>query len=118
MLIFQFGLYAHPLIYGDYPEVVKERIAKRSLLQGYPRSRLPEFTQQEINLTAGTVDFFGINHYRSYYAGVKKHNIKLRGIFVDSEIETTPIEKPKVSRHCQIMNEIIVCFLQKYLIKV
>lgn len=103
---FQFGMFAHPLVYGDYPEVVKERIARRSSVQGYARSRLTRFSQLDIsNLTAGTVDFFGVNHYQSYYAGVnKKVNPKLRGLFADSEIDRAPILKPKVWRNRILCN--------------
>lgn len=62
---FEYGLYAHPVFSteGDWPMVVKERVAAKSLEQGYPRSRLPEFTQQEIDYIKGTSDFFGLNHY-------------------------------------------------------
>lgn len=35
---------------GDYPEIMKERIAERSRLQGYNVSRLPIFSESWINL--------------------------------------------------------------------
>lgn len=44
---------------------MKERIAARSLEQGFPRSRLPELTPEEIEYIRGTSDFFGLNHYVS-----------------------------------------------------
>lgn len=62
---FQLGLNLHPIIFGDYPEVVKSTVAKRSKAQNYPRSRLPTFTKEEIEYMKGTVDYIGLNHYGS-----------------------------------------------------
>lgn len=50
---------------GDYPQIVKERIANRSSSEGFTKSRLPDFTSEEINYIRGTVDFLGVNHYTS-----------------------------------------------------
>ncbi|KDR17469.1 hypothetical protein L798_07853, partial [Zootermopsis nevadensis] len=62
---FYLGLHAHPIFSqkGDYPRLVKERIANNSLAEGFFRSRLPKFTEQEIAYIRGTFDFFGLNHY-------------------------------------------------------
>lgn len=60
------GIYAHPLYYGDYPEIVKSRIAFRSKLEGYNQSRLPEFTQEEKKMLKGASDYFCINIYDSF----------------------------------------------------
>ncbi|GBP05950.1 Myrosinase 1 [Eumeta japonica] len=46
-----------------FPPVMKEKIAAKSEKQGYPRSRLPEFTPEEIEYVRGSADFFGLNHY-------------------------------------------------------
>lgn len=40
-----------------------DRIEAHSKQQGFPRSRLPAFTQEEIDRIRGTSDFFGINSY-------------------------------------------------------
>lgn len=40
-----------------------DRIEAHSKQQGFPRSRLPTFTQDEIKRIRGTSDFFGINSY-------------------------------------------------------
>ncbi|XP_043285799.1 myrosinase 1-like isoform X2 [Venturia canescens] len=50
---------------GDYPEVMKNRIGENSKMEGYPRSRLPAFTQDEINYIRGSADYIGLNHYSS-----------------------------------------------------
>ncbi|XP_045533103.1 myrosinase 1-like isoform X1 [Pieris brassicae] len=68
-LEFEVGLYAHPIFSteGGFPEDVKRRVALKSAEQGYPRSRLPEFTQEEIHYVRGTSDFYGFNHYTTYF---------------------------------------------------
>ncbi|XP_069695509.1 myrosinase 1-like [Periplaneta americana] len=65
---FEMGLYAHPIYSeeGDYPDIVKERVAENSLNEGFTRSRLPTFTQEEVAYIKGTHDFFGLNHYSTY----------------------------------------------------
>ncbi|XP_013168109.1 PREDICTED: lactase-phlorizin hydrolase-like [Papilio xuthus] len=62
---FSWGLYSHPIFSetGDFPKSLKERVAAKSAEQGFPRSRLPEFTQEEIDYIRGTSDYFGLNHY-------------------------------------------------------
>lgn len=63
-LAFEVGLFAKPIfIDGDYPEVVKSQIASMSKKQGYPSSRLPEFTEEEKKMIKGTADFFAVQYY-------------------------------------------------------
>lgn len=47
---FQFnsGWPMHPIYHGDYPEIMKTRIAMISKLEGYKFSRLPEFSKEWI----------------------------------------------------------------------
>lgn len=58
-------MYLHPIFHkdGNYPQIVIDRIAKRSALEGFKRSRLPSFTSEEINWIRGSADFLGVNHY-------------------------------------------------------
>ena len=42
------GWFAHPIyVNGDYPEVMKTLIGRKSQVQGYNTSRLPEFSDEE-----------------------------------------------------------------------
>jgi beta-glucosidase/6-phospho-beta-glucosidase/beta-galactosidase len=64
---FEFGLYANPIINFDYPQIVKDRVAQRSALEGFPESRLPQFTLDEKLRIKGTYDYLGLNHYSTWY---------------------------------------------------
>lgn len=67
--MFQLGWLAHPLFSeeGDYPEIIKERILERSTLEGLNYSRLPEFTDEEIEYVKGSADFFAFSHFTTHY---------------------------------------------------
>ncbi|KAK5649856.1 hypothetical protein RI129_000885 [Pyrocoelia pectoralis] len=65
-----FGWWANPIFskIGDYPLVMKERIANISRAQHFKRSRLPNFNKEEIKFIQGTSDFLGLNHYTTVLA--------------------------------------------------
>ncbi|XP_050512620.1 myrosinase 1-like isoform X1 [Diabrotica virgifera virgifera] len=65
---FVHGWYTRPLTLGDYPELMKKTIAKRSSLQGFSQSRLPQFTKDEIEYLKGTLDYLGLNYYTTFMA--------------------------------------------------
>ncbi|XP_053314306.1 cytosolic beta-glucosidase-like [Spea bombifrons] len=65
-LSFYVGWFAKPIfVDGDYPEIMKTVVSKRSKAQGLQTSRLPEFTNEEKNMIKGTADFFCLNYYTS-----------------------------------------------------
>ncbi|XP_060578197.1 lactase/phlorizin hydrolase-like [Ruditapes philippinarum] len=65
-LQFHLGWFAHPIfINGDYPDIMKEQINRRSKVQGLNESRLPPFSEEEKRLVKGSFDFFGLNMYTS-----------------------------------------------------
>uniref|UniRef100_A0AAR5QGS6 Myrosinase 1 n=1 Tax=Dendroctonus ponderosae TaxID=77166 RepID=A0AAR5QGS6_DENPD len=58
---FEVGWWANPIFLGNWPQIMIDRIADRSRLEGFARSRLPKFTEEEINYINGTHDFFALN---------------------------------------------------------
>lgn len=69
-LQFDLGIFAHPIFSktGDYPEVVKQKVAAASRAEGCRKSRLPELSQEWVHKIKDTADFFGLNHYTTVYA--------------------------------------------------
>ncbi|MDZ7401707.1 MAG: GH1 family beta-glucosidase [candidate division KSB1 bacterium] len=57
-LEFFLGWFADPIYFGDYPEVMRQRLGER----------LPKFSPDEQRLIQGSNDFFGLNHYTTMYA--------------------------------------------------
>ncbi|KAG6765652.1 hypothetical protein POTOM_029702 [Populus tomentosa] len=55
---FQLGWFIEPLILGDYPISMRNRVG----------DRLPKFTENDAALVKGSLDFVGINHYTTFYA--------------------------------------------------
>jgi hypothetical protein len=51
---FTLGWFAHPIfVNGDYPEVMKQKLAEKSRREGRNSSPLPEFTELEKAFIAG-----------------------------------------------------------------
>ncbi|NWR34149.1 LCTL protein, partial [Tachuris rubrigastra] len=64
---FHLGWFANPIYRGDYPEVMKSYVGKKSAQQGLGTSRLPTFSLQEKTYIKGTSDFLGIGHFTTRY---------------------------------------------------
>ncbi|KAL1512858.1 hypothetical protein ABEB36_002371 [Hypothenemus hampei] len=75
LLQFQLGWWANPVFNGNWPQIMIDRIANRSSREGFARSRLPQFTQEEIDYINGTHDFFALNTYKTYVAENTEYNI-------------------------------------------
>lgn len=54
---FHLGWFLHPIIWGKYPKNMQDIVGER----------LPKFSEEEIKLVKGSVDFVGINQYTSFY---------------------------------------------------
>ncbi|TYK25550.1 beta-glucosidase 24-like isoform X1 [Cucumis melo var. makuwa] len=57
-LDFTYGWFLHPLVYGDYPSIMRSVV----------KERLPKFTEEETILIRESFDFIGFNYFTSYYA--------------------------------------------------
>ncbi|XP_061162615.1 uncharacterized protein LOC133171833 [Saccostrea echinata] len=64
-ILFNYGWFAHPIVHGNYPQVMIDRIREKSAIQHLNESRLPEFTQEEQEKMKGATDFLGLNFYTS-----------------------------------------------------
>ncbi|XP_065224085.1 myrosinase 1-like [Planococcus citri] len=62
---FQLDILTHPIYSqeGGYPKIVREKLDEISRKEGRKRSKLPEFTKEEIESLKGSNDFFAYNHY-------------------------------------------------------
>nr|XP_021191415.2 myrosinase 1 isoform X1 [Helicoverpa armigera] len=71
----EWGLYAHPIFSseGGFPAELAQKIGDKSAKQGYRRSRLPEFTEEEKVFVRGASDSFGVNHYTTYLVSATQH---------------------------------------------
>ncbi|KAK9687259.1 Glycosyl hydrolase family 1 [Popillia japonica] len=90
---FNFGWFANPIFSkeGDYPQIMKENIEYASKQEALPKSRLPEFTQEEIELIKGSADFLGVNHYTTFYCSpVEDKSIEI-GLFYIPDMNTNCI---------------------------
>lgn len=78
--IFQFAWFVDPILKGDYPQVMRDRVG----------SRLPSFTEQQKKEINGSVDFLGLNHYTTYFVSASKQDKKPRDLTSDVNIDEKP----------------------------
>ncbi|XP_063629934.1 myrosinase 1-like, partial [Cydia splendana] len=88
---FTYGMYLDPIWSknGDFPRLVKDRVAKKSKEQGFPRSRLPSLSKDEIELIKGSSDFLGLNHYTTYLTSPSKGSHPVPSFADDVSVDTT-----------------------------
>ncbi|KAG5891685.1 hypothetical protein JTB14_020102 [Gonioctena quinquepunctata] len=82
---FVYGMYANPVIKGNWPQVMIDNVAKFSKAQGYNESRLPPFSDEEVELIKGTYDFIALNHYTSYMVSAIENDNNLKGVSWDDD---------------------------------
>ncbi|XP_010733419.3 lactase-like protein [Larimichthys crocea] len=70
---FYLGWFATPIFHGDYPQVMKDFIGRKSVQQGLGMSRLPTFSPQEKSYIKSTCDFLGIGHFTTRYITQKSN---------------------------------------------
>ncbi|KAK9687263.1 Glycosyl hydrolase family 1 [Popillia japonica] len=94
---FNFGWFAKPIFTqeGDYPQIMKESIARSSKLEGLSKSRLPQLTQEEIELIKGSADFLGVNHYTTFYCSPIEDDTIERGLFYLPDMDANCIVDDK-----------------------
>ncbi|XP_063232318.1 myrosinase 1-like isoform X2 [Bacillus rossius redtenbacheri] len=94
-LQFNLGWFAHPIYSseGDYPAIMKERIANNSRAEGLPRSRLPEFGEHWVKYIRGTHDFYGMNIYSSYYVSAPNTSETSSGISFANDMGPVLLEQ-------------------------
>ncbi|CAH2059129.1 unnamed protein product, partial [Iphiclides podalirius] len=69
------GIYSEPIFSeeGGFPKDLKKLVDQKSAEQGYSKSRMPEFTDEERDFVKGSADFFGINHYTAQIVSAKEN---------------------------------------------
>ncbi|XP_076854544.1 lactase-like a [Brachyhypopomus gauderio] len=84
---FYLGWFATPLFNGDYPQVMKDYVARKSAQQGLGASRLPSFHPHEMSYIKGTCDFLGIGHFTTRYITQKNYpSNRGAGYFADRDL--------------------------------
>ncbi|XP_006020157.1 lactase-like protein isoform X1 [Alligator sinensis] len=91
---FYLGWFANPIYRGDYPEVMKEYIGRKSAQQGLGLTRLPIFSAQEKSYIKGTSDFLGIGHFTTRYI-TRKNYPSLQGPSYYTDRDLQELVDPK-----------------------
>ncbi|CAH1104682.1 unnamed protein product [Psylliodes chrysocephalus] len=85
---FEFGLYANPIINGDWPQEVIDRVKERSEKEKLKHSRLPAFTKEEKADIKGSIDFMALNYFDTrIVADSKEADYKTSSYANDMKVE-------------------------------
>ncbi|CAM0952364.1 unnamed protein product [Alopecurus aequalis] len=84
---FHIGWFMHPLVYGDYPPVMRNRVG----------ARLPPLTEEHSKKLSGSFDFVGFNHYLVVrtQADESAINLKKRDYYADAAISQNQFKGPQ-----------------------
>ncbi|XP_059176998.1 lactase/phlorizin hydrolase-like isoform X2 [Physella acuta] len=85
-LTFQLGWFLEPLTKGDYPTLMKERVALKRSAQGFPDHKMQEFTLDERIKIQGAMDFVGISYSSVYLVSESLSTSTVPGFYQDQEL--------------------------------
>jgi len=92
-LQFGFGWFVHPIaLDGKYPEYMRSQIDAKSAEQGFEESRLPQFSEEDSAMLAGSYDFIGMNFYTSDLVWPQTSDINEVSYWADQDIGTTQMD--------------------------
>ena len=79
LFIFDCCRFVDPLVFGDYPDIMKKNAG----------TRIPAFTEVESKQVKGSFDFIGVNHYATLYVKDDTSRMKMdnRDWMADSAIQ-------------------------------
>ncbi|KAL3904390.1 MAG: hypothetical protein SGILL_010089 [Bacillariaceae sp.] len=75
-MVFQYAWFTDPLVHGDYPKEMKERVGER----------LPAFSEEQRKQMMESLDFMGLNHYSTLYAYPQKEQSQYGGYWTDMNV--------------------------------
>lgn len=84
VLEFDLGWFLDPIMFGDYPEIMRKRVG----------DRLPNFSLEQRDEIKGSLDFLGINHYTTNYA--RASDFSLLAAFLNDNPDSGTITPCKV----------------------
>lgn len=69
----------NPLVFGDYPDIVKKNAG----------TRIPAFTKAESRRLKGSIDFLGVNHYATMQIKDKSSTLDMdrRDVIADMAVD-------------------------------
>lgn len=84
------GRFMHPLVYGDYPTLMRSRAG----------ARLPDLTVEQSKKLRGAFDFIGLNHYFVVRARAddSAFNLEKRDYYADAAAIANPFEDMQEGR--------------------
>lgn len=85
-----------PLLFGDYPQVMRMNVG----------SRLPSFTKSQSEFFKSATDFIGINHYNSVYVNSRPLKKGVRNYAADM-----PVYKRKSKQTLYLHRHIAASFM-------
>ncbi|XP_073142031.1 beta-glucosidase 12-like [Henckelia pumila] len=86
-LDFMYGWFMHPLVYGQYPTIMRQILGKR----------LPEFSDDQAAGLKGSFDFLGLNYYTGIYAAHLPNYIDIGRVNVSSTTDNMARLSPDIN---------------------